>query len=239
MESSIVLFALVAFVLVSLSITSWKIWQNTIGKTRRRDFIVRYRFNASLRAKIAADLPDNSSSDIDLVLEGLRQFFTIAHHAGKARIGMPSKVVDIAWHHFILHTIDYHAFCKGAFGHFYNHMPSSPVEQAEDVQMELRRTWSIACKLENVDPGHPTRIPLLYRLDAMLKIEDGHYYELVEGRVRYGKVREEDREEKGAMATPVLLCGGMLVGCGGGCGGGGDGGGCSGGGCGGGGCSGG
>jgi hypothetical protein len=73
---------------------------------------------------------------------------------------------------------------------------------------------------------------------------------LVEGRVRYGKVREEDREEKGSMATPVVLCGGVLVGCGGssgggwswgsgGCGGGGDGGGgCSGGGCGGGGCGG-
>ncbi|MEC7227261.1 MAG: hypothetical protein VXW00_10360, partial [Candidatus Latescibacterota bacterium] len=79
---------------------------------------------------------------------------------------------------------------------------------------------------------------------AMLNIEDGHYYELVEGRVRYGKVREEDREEKGSVATPVVLCGGVLVGCGGssggGCGGGGDGGGgCGGGGCGGGGCGGG
>ena len=116
------------FILGSLGFTGWKVWQSTIGKTRRRDFIARYRFNASLRAKIAADLPDNSSSDIDLVLEGLRQFFTIAHLAGKARIGMPSKVVDIAWHHFILHTVDYHAFCKGAFGRFYNHMPSSRVE---------------------------------------------------------------------------------------------------------------
>ena len=49
----------------------------------------------------------------------------------------------------------------------------------------------------------------------MLNIEDGHYYELVEGRVRYGKVREQDREEKGSVATPVVLCGGVLVGCGG------------------------
>ena len=252
MELSVVGSLIGLLVLGSLGFTGWKVWQSTIGKTRRRGFIARYRFSESLRAKVATDLPGNSSSDIDLVLEGLRQFFTIAHLAGRARIGMPSKVVDIAWHHFILHTIDYQAFCKGAFGRFYNHMPSSPVEQAEDLQMELRRTWSIACRLENVDPGHPTRIPLLYRLDAMLKIEDGHYYELVEGRVRYGKVREEDREEKGSLATPVVLCGGALVGCGGGSsgggwswgdGGGGDGGGgcsggCGGGGCGGGGCGG-
>ena len=211
---SIELIAIPALlVLLSLGFLGWQIWQRTIGKARRLEFITRYRFNESLRVKIAADLPNNSSSDIDLVLDGLRQFFTIAHHAGKARIGMPSKVVDIAWHHFILHTIDYHAFCKGAFGHFYNHMPSSPIEQAEDVQMELRRTWSIACKLENVDPKQPTRVPLLYRLDAQLKIEDGHYYELVEGRVRYGREERADREEKGTVATSVLLCGGMLVGC--------------------------
>ena len=192
-------------------------------RARRLDFIARYRFNQSLHAKIAADLPTISSSDVERVLEGLRQFFTIANYAGKRRIGMPSKVVDVAWHHFILHSIDYSAFCEQAFGEFYNHMPSSPIQSTEDIQVELKRTWSIACMLENVDPKHPTRIPLLYRLDALLNIEDGHHYELIEEQVRYGKSRREADEEKNPGAGHVALCGGRLyTGCGG-CGGGGGG----------------
>ena len=77
MELSVVGSLIGLLVLSSLGFTGWKIWQSTIGKTRRRDFIARYRFNESLRAKIAADLPDNSLSDIDLVLEGLRQFLPL------------------------------------------------------------------------------------------------------------------------------------------------------------------
>jgi hypothetical protein len=140
---------------------------------------------------------------------------------------MPSKVVDVAWHHFILHSIDYGVFCKQAFGQFYNHMPSSPIQGAEDIQVELNRTWSIACMLENVDPKHPTRIPLLYQLDTLLNIEDGHHYELVDEKVRYGKSHREVDQALNPAGGHVTLCGGHLYSCGSGFfeGGGGDGGG--------------
>jgi len=228
-----IIFALL--LLGGLGFGGWYTLQKPHRKKRRLDFIARYRFNESLRAKIAGDLPTISAADIDRVLEGLRQFFTIAHYAGDQHISMPSKVVDVAWHHFILHSIDYSAFCKQAFGQFYNHTPSSPIQNAEDIQVELKRTWTIACMLENVDPKYPTRIPLLYQLDALLNIEDGHYYELIDEKVRYGKSHREVEQALNPAGGHVTLCGGYLYSCGGGTGGWGGGGGCGGGGCGGGG----
>ena len=129
---------------------------------------------------------------------------------------MPSKEVDVAWHHFILHSIDYSALCKQAFGEFYNHMPSSPIQTAEDIQVELKRTWSIACMLENIDPKHPTRIPPLYRLDGLLNVEDGHCYKLGHGKVRYGKPQREVDQAINPGAGQVTLGGGYLYSCSGG-----------------------
>ena len=76
-------------------------WSETICNAHRLNFIPRHRFNESLLDKIAADLPTISPSDIEGVLEGRRQFLTIAHYVGKQCIGMPSKIVDVGWHHFI------------------------------------------------------------------------------------------------------------------------------------------
>ena len=81
--------------------------------------------------------------------------------------------------------------------------------------------------LENVDPKHPTRIPLLYQLDTLLNIEDRHHYELVDEKVRYGKSHREVDQALNPAGGHVTLCGGHLYSCGSGFfeGGGGDGGG--------------
>ena len=50
----------------------------------------------------------------------------------------------------------------------------------------------MACKLENVDPRTPLRIPLLFSLDSALNINNGHRYELVENKLRYGTERKSD-----------------------------------------------
>ena len=35
----------------------------------------------------------------------------------------PSELVDIGWHTFILHTVDYAAFCERVAGRFIHHVP--------------------------------------------------------------------------------------------------------------------
>jgi hypothetical protein len=38
---------------------------------------------------------------------------------------VPTKLLDVGWQTFIVHTHDYEAFCKDAFGYFVHYMPST------------------------------------------------------------------------------------------------------------------
>ena len=40
----------------------------------------------------------------------------------------------------------------------------------------LRRVWWYCCKYENIDARNPTRLPLLFALDAKLNIANGFVY---------------------------------------------------------------
>ena len=206
----------------------YKLWLRLIIVTRRFEFIERYRFDTALRNKFSEAYPDLSSHEVERVFDGLLQFFKIAHRAQKQRIAMPSGVVDDAWHQFILFTADYAHLCKQAFGKFYNHTPSSPIDNLENIATDLKRTWLMACKLENVDPQTPVRIPLLFSLDSALSINDGHRYELVENKLRYGTERKSDMS--GSVADGAfyldsdlggidLSCSGISCAGGGSCGG--------------------
>ncbi len=43
----------------------------------------------------------------------------------------PSERIDEAWHHFILHTKDYDAFCRRYFGRFIHHVPHNRAERSK------------------------------------------------------------------------------------------------------------
>ena len=51
----------------------------------------------------------------------------------------PTRAVDEAWHTFILHTLDYAAYCEKRFGRFIHHVPTTGVSR-NDSQC------STACK---------------------------------------------------------------------------------------------
>jgi hypothetical protein len=42
----------------------------------------------------------------------------------------------------------------------------------------MRRTWRYACLEENINPEHPTRLPLLFAIDQKLAIANGNIYSL-------------------------------------------------------------
>ena len=146
---------------------------------KRLEFITRYSFDLASKEKLSELHPNLAPHEIERVFDGLRQFFTIAHYSQQRKITMPSRVVDDAWHEFILSTVGYASFCKNAFGRFYNHEPSSPVASPENIFPSLKRTWVIACRLENIDPRNPMRVPLIFAIDSILRIKDGNNYEIV------------------------------------------------------------
>ena len=196
---------------------------------KRLEFITRYSFASASKEKLSELHPNLAPHEIERVFDGLRQFFTIAHYSQQRKITMPSRVVDDAWHQFILSTAEYSSFCKNAFGRLYNHEPSSPISSPEHIELSLKRTWVIACRLENIDPRTPRRVPLIFAIDSALKIKDGNTYELIEKELGQG---QDSKHLAGTNGDTILFansdielsgldlsCGGCIS-CGGGsCGG--------------------
>ena len=149
-----------------------KAWQ----ESARRQFIREARLPPFLLDKLRDIYPQLQPRDTELVVRGLRQFF-MAHLRSKRQfVGMPSKVVDAAWHEFILHTQAYQQWCRYAFGGMLHHTPAEVLGRSAKRNDGLRRTWYWACKEESIDPRQPSRLPLLFALDAKFAIAGGFSY---------------------------------------------------------------
>jgi hypothetical protein len=145
-------------------------------KSRRRQFIREARLPPFLVTKLRNKYPQLSAGDTDLVLRGLRQFF-MAHLRSQRRfVAMPSQVVDLAWHEFILHTRAYEFWCDAAFGKLLHHTPAEVLGRDPKRNDGLRRTWYWACKEESINPRTPSRLPLLFALDKKFDIPGGFSY---------------------------------------------------------------
>jgi hypothetical protein len=133
------LLVLIACAFAFAALRAWEI-------SRRRQFIRESRFPPHLTSKLRAQYPQLSVGDADLVLRGLRQFFVAYLRSGRQFVAMPSQVVDLAWHEFILHTHAYQLWCDAAFGKLLHHTPAAVLGRDPKRNDGLRRTWYWACK---------------------------------------------------------------------------------------------
>jgi len=188
---------------------------------QRLEHIKRHKFGSMLRDKVKDLHPNLTTSDLDKVFEGLQQFFLVAHYA-KYEVSMPSKVVDDAWHQFILFTGEYTRFCKEAFGDYFHHKPypkNEEIEESDTIPISLLRTWALACRLEGIDPKQPDKLPLLFSLDAELKIENGNLYTLDSEKFSKEMLNQKNLSGSSDALFGEGCAGGGGGGCGGGCGG--------------------
>lgn len=194
---------------VGMAIGAAAIRRSTRRYERER-FIRGYVFSKPMLQSLKEHYASLEEADTFLVARALRTYFLLHVRAGDALVAMPSKVVDALWHDFILDTREYHAFCKRAFGSYFHHVPAAKMHAGAPKDLAMRRTWRLACLEENINPMSATRLPLLFAIDAKLRIPEGNTYTLPV-----------------AQKENAASCGG---GCGGGGGGSsGDGGGCGGG----------
>jgi hypothetical protein len=143
---------------------------------RRAEFIRHYSFPRGLIEKLQARRPGLPAKDGQLVARALRQFF-VAHLAARRQfVSMPSQITDDLWHEFILYTRNYEDFCRRAFGRFMHHTPAVVLGKEQQGNVGLRRTWWYCCKEEHINAAKPTRLPLLFAIDAKLGIGDGFRY---------------------------------------------------------------
>ena len=145
-------------------------------RSRREHFIRTYSFPPGLFERLGKVRPDLPFKDIALTSRALRHFFLAYLKSGCAFVSMPSQVADDLWHEFILYTKNYEAFCHQAFGRFLHHTPAIVLGPDRSGNAGLRRTWWCCCREENIDPRRPSRLPLLFALDAKMNIADGFRY---------------------------------------------------------------
>ncbi len=166
---------LLATVSILLAITLWVVWRRNVRLGRER-FIREYAWPKGLLDRLGKRRPELGLKDRALVARGLRQFFLAHHLSGRRFVSMPSQIVDDLWHEFILYTKGYDAFCKQAFGRFLHHTPAVVLGTEQQNNEGLRRCWYWCCHEENINPQHPSRLPLLFALDSKLGITDGFVY---------------------------------------------------------------
>jgi len=150
------------------------------AKLRRIAVIDTFVFPSGVVTSLHKTYPHLSLGQIDLVLEQMREYFHLCNISmGKRqRVGMPSKVVDEAWHEFILFTKQYESFCNRAFGTFLHHKPATAMVNEKVGSESLRNAWRIACHRKNINPLTPSELPPIFAIDALLGIPDGFAYSL-------------------------------------------------------------
>ena len=193
------------------------------NRRARESFIDDYEFPPGVRQKVHERYPHLTEVQLDLVFDALREYFHLCRKAGKQLLSMPSQVVDVAWHEFILFTRNYQSFCRSALGRFLHHTPAEAMATPTIASEGIRRTWRLACLRGGIDPKAATAVPLLFSIDGRLGIPDGFDYVL----------NCTLLHDRGARYCASDISSSGCGGCGGGCSGNGcgsDGGGCGGGG---------
>ena len=162
-----------------------------IAKKKSEQFglnIDNYVFPLGVSQNVKKNYPHLTTDQIDEVLLQLKEYFhmcnigTIGSVVTKQNssqvlsVGMPSKIVDQAWHEFILFTKQYSDFCEVALGRFLHHTPSSEMANADDMNRSMRNAWRIACHRKKLNPTRTAIMPPIFSLDERLSIVDGFHH---------------------------------------------------------------
>lgn len=166
-------------------------------------FIKNYAFHKSIREKLSKTYPHLTDEQTHLVFRALRDYFWMCNKAKKKMVAMPSQVVDVAWHEFILFTRSYKAFCRKSLGRFLHHTPTEAMSTPTLAQDGIKRAWRLACAKEEINPAKPVVLPLIFAIDSLLNIPDGFHY-------------SPDCKDKNSPAKGSEYCAGH-IGCSSGC----------------------
>lgn len=166
------------FLLIVTVILSFIYLAVRANKARQLKYIRQYYFHKGIRQKLAQKHPQLTDQQLDMVFQGLRDYFCICHRAKNRMVSMPSQVIDDAWHEFILSTRIYAKFCNKALGRFLHHTPAEAMATPTLAKEGIKRSWRLACALEQINPKKPARLPLIFAMDGLLNIQNGFTYQL-------------------------------------------------------------
>jgi hypothetical protein len=100
------------------------------------------RYSSSLLInKLRNDL-SLQTGDAEALFEDVKRFMALC--ASTTLPLAPPRIVDQAWHHFILQTKDYANFCDKYCGRFIHHHPADPFSHTKDYGVDRQRTRELA-----------------------------------------------------------------------------------------------
>jgi hypothetical protein len=195
-------------------------------------YITDYHFPSHIEKRVRRKYPSLANEDWVVVEKGLREWFVCCAWRGNRVLGMPSRLVDDAWHEFILDSVSYVSFCEAVFGGYLHHTPDETMgTPMPDALADTVRAWD---RSEMGDGKEST----LWDLDARLGIVEPLGMDpgrLHSARTRIPYVAASGwacaggflSEGDGGACSAGAECSTGSCGAGGGCGGGGCGGGSS------------
>lgn len=211
----------ITIIISGLLLAYWAYRKSVVS--RRETLIDTYKFPPSITNKIIEQYPHLTDTQVDEVIETLREYFHLCNIAGNKMVAMPSQVVDVAWHEFILFTRKYDYFCKRALGRFLHHTPAEAMTSPKVAQGGIKMAWKTACQRERIKPTAAHKLPILFAIDAKLNIAGGFKYSLdcsIPGNKDYCAGHIHKGSGCGGCGGGSSCSGGDGGGCGGGCSGG-------------------
>jgi len=163
---------IVYLIFTLLALWALKRWTHAV----RERFVRESAFPQILKRRLRDTYPNLSPKDCELVERGLRQFFVACLRSHGNFVAVPSKAVDTLWHTFTQMGTAYEDWCRDALGFVPEYAPAMALGKKAHNNDGLRRTWYWSCKDESIRPRTPSRLPLLFALDAKLAIPDGFHY---------------------------------------------------------------
>ncbi|CAO5175062.1 conserved hypothetical protein [Frankia sp. AiPs1] len=102
----------------------------------------RFLIRADLFDRLTDRIAPEAADDRDLAVRIMDQTlaFLAASAADPDTRLVPSRLVDIGWHTFLLYTRDYTDFCHQIAGRYIHHVPTDPTGKALDATAARTRT---------------------------------------------------------------------------------------------------
>ena len=164
------------FFIIALILLAY-FWKKEQQKKQLR-FIESYKFSPVLIRRVKEQHDYLSDADMRKVVDATRDYFYICNQAKGKMVAMPSEIVDVFWHEFLLFTREYQEFCKKGIGRFLHHTPTEVMKSPTSAQEGIKRAWRLACAKEGINPKNPSKLPLLFAIDKRLNIKGGFSYQL-------------------------------------------------------------
>lgn len=120
-------------------------------KDKHLKSLAKYEFPSIVTGLFDREFPDIPVQQKKNAFDGLKEYFLLfllekQRKIKNPNLGMPSELVDSAWHCFILCGEEYEKFCKGYFGSVIHHKPdlsqkSRELNESSKFSKETINTW--------------------------------------------------------------------------------------------------